>query len=55
MVLPLYDARWTIAQLSCCWGCCRTFCFFTVVYYWHIGRDKSAANVPNIAGFAFMW
>ena len=34
---------------------CRTFCFFTIVYYWHIGKDKSAANVPNIAGFAFMW
>lgn len=31
------------------------FTFFTIAYYWHIGRNKSATNVPNIAGFAFMW
>ena len=32
-----------------------TFTFFTIAYYWHIGRNTSATNVPNIAGFAFMW
>lgn len=33
---------------------CR-FTIFTFAYYWHIGKDSSDANAPNIAGLLFMW
>ena len=28
---------------------------FIILYYWHVGLHLSPTNVPNIAGFAFMW
>ena len=31
------------------------FSALTVIYYWKVGRDFSAVNVPNIAGVLFLW
>ena len=31
------------------------FAFFGIAYYWHVGKDLSVTNNPNIAGFLFMW
>lgn len=31
------------------------FAIFGIAYYWHVGKDISTPNVPNIAGFLFMW
>lgn len=31
------------------------FTFMLFTFYWRVGSDESAVNIPNIAGAMFMW